>query len=65
MLDRVAGVLEPAPYGVERDVAPRVAEMHVVVNRQPSDVHSHLAGLARRELLERAAGAVVDFQHAT
>ena len=65
MLDRVAGVLEPAPYGVERDVAPRVAEVHVVIDRQSADVHSHLAGLARRELLECAAGAVVDFQHVT
>ena len=63
MLDRVPGMLEPAPYGVERDVAACVAQVHVVVDRQAAAVHPHASRLARRELLELATGAVVDLQH--
>jgi hypothetical protein len=47
---------------VEDDRRPRVADMRIVVNRRAADIHAHIVGVDRDEILLRACQRVVKSQ---
>jgi hypothetical protein len=60
--DVVAAILEPAAEHVPKAVGPRVADVHVRVDRQPAGVDAYDLGVGRYERLLALGSGVVDVE---
>jgi hypothetical protein len=57
------GVFEIAVNDVERDVAARVPDVAIIVNRHAAHVHADFAGVDRFEFFLLTGEGIVDLQH--